>query len=118
MATIGTQASPAAAGTSPGPPAFGPPPGAGHPRAVFAVVALAVFVSTLDVFIVNIAVPAIQADFGNSSVAGVSWVAVLGTPTASTVIGAHDDTRWFMIASAAAAAFALALIRPSNGEER
>ncbi|GIH96011.1 MFS transporter [Planobispora siamensis] len=73
MPTIGTQASPAAASTAPGPP-FSPPPGAGHPRAVFAVLALAVFVSALDVFIVNIAVPAIQADFGDSSVAGVSWV--------------------------------------------
>jgi EmrB/QacA subfamily drug resistance transporter len=41
---------------------------------VFAVLALAVFISSLDVFIVNIAVPAIQASFRGSSVASVSWV--------------------------------------------
>src|SRR5689334_14573008 len=53
---------------------FTPPPGAGRPGVVFAVLALAVFISTLDVFIVNIAVPAIRADFRHTSVAGVSWV--------------------------------------------
>jgi MFS family permease len=41
---------------------------------VFAVLALAVFISTLDVFIVNIAVPSIHASFRGSSVADVSWV--------------------------------------------
>jgi len=56
------------------PPAFSPPPGAGPPGKVFAVLALAVFISTLDVFIVNIAVPAIQSDFHDSSVADISWV--------------------------------------------
>jgi EmrB/QacA subfamily drug resistance transporter len=55
-------------------PLFTPPPGAGRPGRVFAVLALAVFISTLDVFIVNIAVPAIQADLKHSSVADVSWV--------------------------------------------
>lgn len=53
---------------------FAPPPGAGRPGAVFAVLALAVFISTLDVFIVNIAVPAIRTDFRHASVADVSWV--------------------------------------------
>ncbi|MGH3375210.1 MAG: MFS transporter [Actinoallomurus sp.] len=56
------------------PPAFTPPPGAGPPGKVFAVLALAVFISTLDVFIVNIAVPAIQSDFDHPSVADISWV--------------------------------------------
>ncbi|WP_182876722.1 MFS transporter [Microbispora sp. H10670] len=75
MATLDRRAAAAAdADPSSGPPPFTPPPGAGHPRAVFAVLALAVFVSTLDVFIVNIAVPAIQADFAHSTVADVSWV--------------------------------------------
>jgi EmrB/QacA subfamily drug resistance transporter len=59
---------------TPAPPPFVPPPGAGRPGLVFAVLALAVFISTLDVFIVNIAVPAIAADFRHASVADVSWV--------------------------------------------
>jgi EmrB/QacA subfamily drug resistance transporter len=41
---------------------------------VFAIVALAVFMAALDVFIVNIAVPAIRASFGGPSVANVSWI--------------------------------------------
>jgi EmrB/QacA subfamily drug resistance transporter len=41
---------------------------------VFAILALAVFISTLDVFIVNIAVPSIRASFRGSSVADISWV--------------------------------------------
>jgi predicted MFS family arabinose efflux permease len=50
-----------------------------------------------------------------------AFVAVLGTPTLGTVIGAYNGTRFFMIASAAAAAVALALIRrrslsPCSGE--
>jgi hypothetical protein len=40
-----------------------------------------------------------------------AFVAVLGTPTLTTVIGAYNHTRLFMIAAAAAAAIALALIR-------
>jgi len=39
-----------------------------------------------------------------------AFVALLGTPTLGTVLGAYDSTRVFMIASAAAAAVALALI--------
>jgi EmrB/QacA subfamily drug resistance transporter len=55
-------------------PPFSPPPGAGKPLLVFVVLALAVFIASLDVFIVNIAVPSIQAGFHGSSVADVSWV--------------------------------------------
>ena len=53
---------------------FSRPPGAGRPALVFAVVATAVFISTLDTFVVNLAIPAIQAGFGHADVAGVSWV--------------------------------------------
>jgi EmrB/QacA subfamily drug resistance transporter len=56
------------------PDAFRAPPGAGPPGMVFGVLALAVFISTLDTFIVNIAVPAIEASFHGSSVSDVSWV--------------------------------------------
>jgi hypothetical protein len=47
-----------------------------------------------------------------------AFVAILGTPTANTVIGAYNDTRWFMIGAAAAAAVALALIRPATSRSR
>jgi len=43
-----------------------------------------------------------------------AFVAILGTPTADTVIGSYNDTRWFMIGAAAGAAVALALIRPAT----
>jgi len=58
----------------PTPPPFTRPPGAGSPGKVFAVLALAVFIATLDVFIVNIAVPSIRAGFHGASVADLSWV--------------------------------------------
>jgi EmrB/QacA subfamily drug resistance transporter len=41
---------------------------------VLLVVSIAVFMSSLDLFIVNIAFPAIRADFEGSSLASVSWV--------------------------------------------
>jgi EmrB/QacA subfamily drug resistance transporter len=41
---------------------------------VFAVVGLAAFLAALDMFIVNIAVPAIRQGFSGTSVANVSWV--------------------------------------------
>lgn len=41
---------------------------------VLTVVSVAVFVVSLDLFIVNIAFPDIRADFDGTSVAGVSWV--------------------------------------------
>src|SRR4051812_28272540 len=40
---------------------------------VFAVIATAVFMSSLDLFIVNIAFPDIQRDFDGSSIASLSW---------------------------------------------
>ena len=43
-------------------------------RKVFAVVSLGVFMSSLDLFIVNIAFPDIQRDFGGTSLASVSWI--------------------------------------------
>lgn len=49
------------------------PPGSG-PRAVFTVVAAAIFMSNLDLFIVNVALPSIGRDFGGASLAGLSWV--------------------------------------------
>ena len=41
---------------------------------MFAIVAVGVFPAALDLFIVNIAFPAIQRDFSGSSVSDVSWV--------------------------------------------
>ena len=45
-----------------------------NPWRVFAVVALAVFLSILDLFIVNIAFPDIQRDFHGTSLASLSWI--------------------------------------------
>src|SRR3954468_14729370 len=45
-----------------------------NPWRVFAVVALAVFLSILDLFIVNIAFPDLRRDFGGTSLSGLSWV--------------------------------------------
>ncbi|MFJ9608910.1 MFS transporter [Kitasatospora sp. NPDC101176] len=45
-----------------------------HRRATFLVVAAAVFASNLDLFIVNVAVPAMQQHFHGSSLATLSWV--------------------------------------------
>ena len=41
---------------------------------VLTVVSIAVFVASLDLFIVNVAFPDIQSDFAGSSVSGLSWV--------------------------------------------
>src|SRR3954469_1728622 len=41
---------------------------------VFAVVSGAVFMSSLDLFIVNIAFPDLARDFSGTSLAGLSWV--------------------------------------------
>ena len=65
---------PAPRDPSNGLPPFTRPPGAGSPGRVFAVLALAVFISTLDMFIVNIAFPALQIAFAEPGVATVSWV--------------------------------------------
>ncbi|MFI8277552.1 MFS transporter [Streptomyces sp. NPDC085929] len=45
-----------------------------HRRAAFLVVAAAVFVANLDLFIVNVALPAMQQHFHGSSLATLSWV--------------------------------------------
>ncbi|MFJ4798603.1 MFS transporter [Kitasatospora purpeofusca] len=45
-----------------------------HRRAVFLVLAAAVFVSNLDLFVVNVALPAMQQHFHGSSLATLSWV--------------------------------------------
>ncbi len=41
---------------------------------VFTVVSVGVFVTSLDLFIVNIALPGLRSDFSGSSLAGLSWV--------------------------------------------
>ncbi|MEV0236408.1 hypothetical protein [Nonomuraea sp. NPDC050786] len=50
-----------------------------------------------------------------STLGVAAFVAVLGTPTRSTVIGVYADTRWLMLASVALAALALAPIRRRPG---
>jgi EmrB/QacA subfamily drug resistance transporter len=52
----------------------GSPVGRGSPGTIFAILAVGVFLASLDLFIVNIALPAIERSFGGSSVAGISWV--------------------------------------------
>jgi EmrB/QacA subfamily drug resistance transporter len=55
-------------------PAAPPERAATAPRKVLAVVGLAVFLSVLDLFIVNIAFPDLRRDFGGTSLSGLSWV--------------------------------------------
>src|SRR5918996_3509579 len=50
------------------------PTGNASPGKVFAIAAMGVFLAALDLFIVNIAFPAIQRDFSGSSVSDVSWM--------------------------------------------
>jgi EmrB/QacA subfamily drug resistance transporter len=45
-----------------------------QPTKVLLVVGLAVFLSVLDLFIVNIAFPDLRRDFGGTSLSGLSWV--------------------------------------------
>jgi MFS family permease len=49
---------------------------AGHPRKwlVLAVLAAVAFMAQLDLFIVNIAVPAMSRSFGGAGLGGLSWV--------------------------------------------
>ena len=49
-------------------------PRSAGPGAVFTVVVAAIFMSNLDLFIVNVALPSIGRDFGGASLAGLSWV--------------------------------------------
>src|SRR3954452_22395130 len=45
-----------------------------HKWRVLIVVSAAVFMASLDLFIVNIAFPAIERDFGGTSLASLSWI--------------------------------------------
>src|SRR5256885_15309810 len=45
-----------------------------HRWRVLIVVSAAVFMASLDLFIVNIAFPAIEKDFGGTSLASLSWI--------------------------------------------
>ncbi|NUS43616.1 MAG: MFS transporter [Mycobacteriaceae bacterium] len=45
-----------------------------HGGAVLAVVAVGILLSSLDLFIVNVALPSIAADFGAGELSGLSWV--------------------------------------------
>src|SRR4051812_21985483 len=45
-----------------------------RPRTVLAIVCLGVVLSSLDLFIVNVAMPQLSRDFGNASLASLSWV--------------------------------------------
>src|SRR5919198_5010991 len=57
------------------PPTQGPVmAGRGSPGLIFAILAVGVFLASLDLFIVNIALPAIERGFSGSSVARISWV--------------------------------------------
>ena len=47
---------------------------ASSPAAVLAVLSLAAFMASLDLFIVNVAFTSIAEDFGGASLSGVSWV--------------------------------------------
>jgi EmrB/QacA subfamily drug resistance transporter len=52
------------------------PAESGHPRrwVILAVLAAVAFMAQLDLFIVNIAIPAMAGSFGGSSLSGLSWV--------------------------------------------
>ncbi|MFI6448134.1 MFS transporter [Kitasatospora sp. NPDC050543] len=59
---------------NPNPLASATPPAPAAHRAVLLVVAAAVFVSNLDLFIANVALPAMNGYFGGSTLASLSWV--------------------------------------------
>jgi hypothetical protein len=52
----------------------GEPSGARSPWRAFGVLAIAVFLAVLDLFIVNIAFPDIRRSFPSASLAGLSWI--------------------------------------------
>jgi EmrB/QacA subfamily drug resistance transporter len=60
--------------TSPRPADDSPQTGNSRKWKVLAVVSTAVFMSSLDLFIVNIAFPDIERDFADASLAGLSWI--------------------------------------------
>jgi EmrB/QacA subfamily drug resistance transporter len=64
-------AGPAAAA---GPVPATPPTRPVNPRAVFVVVIAAIFVSNLDLFVVNVALPSIGRDFRGASLGSLSWI--------------------------------------------
>lgn len=45
-----------------------------HPWRAFLVLAVAIFLTILDLFVVNVALPAIAADFAGASLSSLSWV--------------------------------------------
>jgi EmrB/QacA subfamily drug resistance transporter len=45
-----------------------------HPWRGFIVLAAAIFLTTLDLFVVNVALPAVGADFSDASLASLSWI--------------------------------------------
>jgi EmrB/QacA subfamily drug resistance transporter len=69
LAASGLDASPAASDT----PAAAPP-GNAHPALTALIVLTGVFLSSLDLFIVNIAFPSISASFHGESLSSLSWV--------------------------------------------
>lgn len=54
-------------------PPLDPPPHP-HPWRAFAVIAVAIFLTVLDLFIVNVAFPAVAETFGDASLGQLSWV--------------------------------------------
>ena len=61
---------------TPGPHRETDPADAGHPRRwrILAVLAAVAFMAQLDLFIVNVALPAIGRSFGGADLSGLSWV--------------------------------------------
>ena len=45
-----------------------------HPWRPFLVLGVAIFLTVLDLFVVNVALPAVAADFSGASLASLSWV--------------------------------------------
>jgi EmrB/QacA subfamily drug resistance transporter len=45
-----------------------------HPWRAFLVLAVAIFLTVLDLFVVNVALPAVAADFPEASLASLSWI--------------------------------------------
>ena len=66
----------ATGGAGPGRNGGTDPAGAGHPRRwrILSVVAAVAFMAQLDLFIVNVALPAIGRSFGGADLSGLSWV--------------------------------------------
>ena len=64
---------------------------------MFTVVVAAIFMSNLDLFIVNVALPSIGRDFGGASLAGLSWVLnAYAIVFAALLGGAAVAIAWFL----------------------